>query len=253
MAICRAIILGPVAYQEAWTLQKRLAEARGRDAIPDAFLFVEHPHVYTLGSAAKREHIRWSAAECAARGVEVIQTDRGGDVTYHGPGQLVGYPILKLPRSANGLHTDVIGYVRSLEAALIRALAAFSIAAFRYPGLTGVWVGTPPQLGVDGKVDVERGAAKIAAIGVKVTTKGVTLHGFALNVTPDMTYFDGIVPCGIPDKPVVSMEQLLGAKLPLEPVIDQVAIAFGNEFGCSLAVEVSGADLLLQELSGVKA
>lgn len=237
MAVCRVVELGRVPYQDAWALQKRLAEARGRDAIPDMLLLLEHPHVYTLGSAAKPENIRWSAAECAARGVEVHQIDRGGDVTYHGPGQLVGYPILKLPRGENGLRTDVIGYVRALERTLIQALAAFEVKAFPYPGLTGVWVGTPPLLHADGHVQADRGAAKIAAIGVKVTTKAVTQHGFALNVAPDMAYFGGIVPCGIPDKPVISLAQLLGSAPPIEMVMDQVAESFSNVFGCDLAVE----------------
>ncbi|MHB8626827.1 MAG: lipoyl(octanoyl) transferase LipB [Aggregatilineales bacterium] len=239
MALCRVAALGRMPYQDAWALQKRLAEARGRDAIPDTFLLLEHPHVYTLGSAAKPEHIRWSAAECGARGVEIHQIDRGGDVTYHGPGQLVGYPILKLPRGENGLRTDVIGYVRALETTLIQALAAFDVTAFPYPGLTGVWVGTPPLLDPDGRVQADRGAAKIAAIGVKVTTKAVTQHGFALNVAPDMAYFGGIVPCGIPDKPVTSLAQMLGTAPSMETVMDQVTVAFGDVFGCDLSLESS--------------
>lgn len=236
MAICRVVALGRMPYQEAWALQKRLAEARGRDTIPDTLLLLEHPHVYTLGSAAKREHIRWSPEECAARSVEIHQIDRGGDVTYHGPGQLVGYPILKLPRHANGLRTDVIGYVRALETTLIRALEALGVTAFPYPGLTGVWVGAPPLLDAAGQVQTDNGAAKIAAIGVKVTTKAVTQHGFALNVAPDMAYFSGIIPCGISDKPVISLEQMLGITLPMDIVIEQVTAAFGDVFACDLTI-----------------
>ena len=219
---CQVISLGRLPYSDAWTLQKRLSVARGADQIPDTLLWVEHPHTYTLGTSGHAENVLLSPEELTARGIELHRVDRGGDVTYHGPGQLVGYPILKLPQGRDGLHADVIAYVRGLEQTLIRALADFGIAACVYPGLTGVWVNLPET------------PAKIAAIGVRVTTKRVTMHGFALNVNTDLAYFKGIIPCGIPDKPVTSMEQVLGHAVPMEQVAARVASAFGAVFGTSI-------------------
>ena len=223
---CQIIALGTVPYHEAWGIQKQLAELRGIDQIPDTLLLLEHPHVYTLGSSAKPTNLVWDEAERLANGVEIVQVDRGGDVTYHGPGQLVGYPILKLPRTVNGLHADVIGHVRHLEHMLIEALATFGVSAFAEPKLTGAWVRTGPQT-----------IAKIAQIGVKVTTKAVTQHGFALNVAPDMRYFSGIVPCGIADKPTISMAQLLEPAPTMDRVVDAISIAFGTVFDCDLIIE----------------
>ncbi len=215
--------LGRVPYLDAWALQRELAAARSRDEIPDTLLLLEHPHTYTLGSAGKAEHLIWSEPERIARGVAVYRVDRGGDVTYHGPGQLVGYPILKLEAAGPDRHTNVIGYVRMLEAGLIQALAAFDIAAFPYPGLTGVWVGQPPS--------------KIAAIGVKLTAQRITQHGFALNVNTDLTYFGGIIPCGISDKPVTSMERLLGRPIDLTVVTESVASALADTLDRELVIE----------------
>jgi lipoyl(octanoyl) transferase len=217
MSDFRVLRLGTMPYLEAWALQKQMAEARGRDEIPDTLLFVEHPHVYTLGSAGQESNLVWSEEERRANGVELHRVDRGGDVTYHGPGQLVGYPILKLPRGSDGLHADVIAYIRSIETVLIRALDQYGVRAFPIAGLTGVWVGDPSAT-----------PAKIAAVGVKVTTRAVTLHGFALNINPDLRYFAGIIPCGISDKPVTSLAQQLGATPPMDGVIDAVAAAFAE-------------------------
>lgn len=205
--------LGLMSYIEAWALQKQIADARGRDETPDTLLFVQHPHVYTLGSAGQESNLVWTEEERNANGVEVHRVDRGGDVTYHGPGQLVGYPIFKLPRGNDGLHADVIAYIRGIEQTLIYALTHYGLHAFPYPGLTGVWVNDPP--------------AKIAAIGVKVTTKMVTMHGFALNINPDMRYFGGIIPCGINDKPVTSLAQEMTEPPAMEEVMQVVADAFG--------------------------
>jgi len=189
--------LGTVPYTEAWALQKELAQQRAANLIPDTLLLLEHPPTYTLGSAGKLENLLMSEAELAAANIALHWVDRGGDVTYHGPGQWVGYPILQLPRRIGGLHADVVQYVRQLEEVLIVALADFGISGQRIAGLTGVWVENP-----DGEM------AKIAAIGVKVTAKAVTQHGFALNVQPDMAHFRGIIPCGIADKPVTSLAEL---------------------------------------------
>ena len=174
--------LGVVPYREAWDLQTTLGEQRARGEITNQLLLLEHPHTYTLGRRGDPANILLSPDELRRLGVEVIHTDRGGDVTYHGPGQLVGYPILLIEDRSN-----LVGYVRRLEEMLIRVLADFEIIGERIVGLSGVWIGSE----------------KIAAIGVKMGR--VTSHGFALNVNPDMSYFDHIVPCGIRDMGVTSI------------------------------------------------
>lgn len=231
---CQVIKLGRIGYTEAWALQKRLVVARSTDQIPDTLLWVEHPHTYTLGSSGHAEYVLWSPEELAARGVEVRRVDRGGDVTYHGPGQLVGYPIIQLPLAEGNLHADVIAYIRNLEQSLIQALTVYGIAAWAYPGYTGVWVGESDA------------PAKIAAIGVKVTTRRVTLHGFALNVNTDLDYFTGIIPCGIADKPVTSMQALLGKTLNLQDISETINTAFGAIFDKTLSIV--DADAIAQVL-----
>lgn len=215
---CQVVALGRMGYQEAWTLQERLAKERGADQIPDTLLLVEHPHTYTFGSSGHAENVLLSPDELRARGIEVHWVNRGGDVTYHGPGQLVGYPILKLASAGDGLHADVIAYIRGLEQTLIDALATYGVSAWPYPGLTGVWIGESET------------PAKIAAIGVKVTVRRVTMHGFALNVNTDLDYFKGIVPCGISDKPVTSLQALLGHPVDIQEVAERVTTAFGAAF-----------------------
>ena len=197
--------LGTVGYAEAAELQRRLAERRRAGEISDTLLLLEHPHVFTLGRSARREHLLALPLE-----VELHTTNRGGDITYHGPGQLVGYPILDL----GAIRKDVVWYVRSLEGALIAALAEFGIAAGRRTGFTGVWVG-------------ER---KIAAIGVHIS-RWVTSHGFALNVDPDLRYFQFIVPCGIHGSGVTSIAQVLGAQvLGAPPTMQAVKQVVAREF-----------------------
>ena len=219
---CRVVAPRRLGYQEAWAIQERLAAARGADQIPDTLLFVEHPHTYTLGSSGHAENVLLSPEALRARGIEVHWVNRGGDVTYHGPEQLVGYPIIKLPNDGDGLHADVVKYVRMLEQTLIDALAVYGIRAWLYPGYTGVWLDGPES------------PEKIAAIGVKVTVRRVTMHGFALNVNTDLDYFKGIVPCGISDKPVTSMQAVLGRSLDLAAVAEHVARTFGGVFGRKL-------------------
>jgi lipoyl(octanoyl) transferase len=211
-----------VPYKDAWVLQERLAVARGADEIPDSLLLLEHPHTYTLGSSGHDANVLLDSDQLQARGIEIYRVNRGGDVTYHGPGQLVGYPIIKLPRygAREGFRADVLAYVRSLEQVMIDALAAFGIIAVRYPGYTGVWVGESD----------ESPSAKIAAIGVKVTVRQVTMHGFALNINTDLDYFKGIIPCGIADKPVTSMQEIAGALLDFEQVSAAIVSAFGKVF-----------------------
>jgi lipoyl(octanoyl) transferase len=204
--------LGVVEYEEALALQQRLVEDRKAGRIGDQLLLLEHPAVITLGVRARsdRSHVIATPEALSARGVGVFETGRGGDVTYHGPGQLVGYPIIDLRPD----RCDVHRYVRDLEEVLIRAVAAFGISAARISGLTGIWVGD----------------AKLAAIGVRIS-RWVTSHGFALNVNTQLSDFDLIVPCGISDKSVTSMERLLGRSVPMDTVERAVTAAFGRVFG----------------------
>jgi lipoyl(octanoyl) transferase len=198
--------LGRVPYAEALALQDRLVVRRRAGDIADTLLLLEHPHVITLGTSAHRENILIDDAAGALLGIDVVQTGRGGDVTYHGPGQLVGYPVLDLKPDRCDLHR----YVRSLEEILVRALATLGIAAGRKHGLTGAWVGDE----------------KIAAIGVRVSSGWITSHGFALNVTTDLAYFDSIVPCGIRQFGVTSIQRVTGAAPEMDAVMDAVVDAW---------------------------
>ena len=203
--------LGIVPYAEALALQADLVRRRRAGEIGDRLLLLEHPHVITLGTGADLEHVLATESERLLLGIELHETGRGGDVTYHGPGQLVGYPIVALPEDRRDLHR----YVRDLEAVLIRALAGYGIDARREDGLTGVWTD----------------AGKIAAIGVRVSSGWITSHGFALNVAPRLDYFGAIVPCGIRGREVTSMEAMLGAAPDMAEVGGRVAEAFATEFG----------------------
>jgi lipoic acid synthetase len=202
----RARWLGLVPYREAEALQRAVHER----AIDDYLLLQEHPHVYTLGSSADLAHV---LRDPASVGAELVHADRGGDVTYHGPGQLVGYPIISLAEWRAG-QRDVVAYVRRLEQVLIAALADFGIDAGCERGLTGVWVGDE----------------KIGAIGVRVA-RGRTRHGFALNVDPDLSMFEHIVPCGISDRGVTSMAKQLGTAPEMRAVVDRVVARFAERFG----------------------
>lgn len=215
--ICEVHQFGLIPYQTAWDWQYRLADQRGRDEIPDRLLLLYHPHTFTFGSSGHAENLLWTPDECARREVAVVQTDRGGDITYHGPGQLVGYPIIRLPRG-DSVRADVIGYLRKLETVIIHTLADYNVVGKTIPGLTGVWVTTP------------RGEEKICAIGVKVTTRAVTKHGFALNLNTDLSYFDGIIPCGIHDKGVTSLAALLGTPVDAAEAARHVVVHFGEVF-----------------------
>ncbi len=196
-------------YARAWDLQRRLVELRKVEAIPDVLLLCEHPHVITLGRNARRENLLLPEQELARCGVEVHSTDRGGDITYHGPGQLVGYPILDLKQ----VKRDVAAYMRSLEEVLIRVASDFGLMADRIPGLTGVWVG----------------GEKLAAMGVHIS-RWVTSHGFALNVNADLKYFDLIVPCGLAARRATSLAALLGRLLLMAEVESGVVKHFGEVF-----------------------
>jgi lipoate-protein ligase B len=232
---CIVYRLGCVPYEEAWRLQDRLAGEIAAQAHPPALLLLEHPHTYTFGRSGHPENLIWDAAELARRGVQVHWVDRGGDVTYHGPGQLVGYPLLPLgsasvqvdPQtgSARLPQADYVGYVRKLEQALIAALAHLGLSADQLPGLTGVWVRPEAPAQAGGR------PAKVAAIGVKVDARGVSRHGFALNVNPDMAYWEGIIGCGLKDYPVASLAARLQPAPSMEKVSQAVVSAFGEIFG----------------------
>ncbi len=204
---------GTVRYQDAWQLQQRIADAVRAGADPTLVL-LEHPPVYTLGVRGRDANLLLPLESYASRGAEVHRTDRGGDVTFHGPGQLVGYPILDLRRYGEG----PVWYVRSLEAVLIDVLARFGIVADRSPGRPGVWVGEE----------------KLAAIGVRVS-RGVTTHGFALNVSTDLAWFHDIVPCGLQSAGVTSMQALTGETFAMRDVEAEVIDAFARRFDAELA------------------
>lgn len=235
---CRVFRLGLVPYEEAWALQDRLAQEIAAGEREPALLLLEHPHTYTFGRSGHAQNLLWDEGELARRGVRVHWVDRGGDVTYHGPGQLVGYPLLPLGRAAVRVDAerdssrlpegDYVGYLRRLEETLIAALAGLGVAGFRLPGLTGVWVHLP---GTDQFLAGKQRPAKLAAIGVKVDTRGVSRHGFALNVSPDMRYWEGIIGCGLEEYPVASLEQLLTVPPSMETVMGSVVSAFGEVFG----------------------
>ena len=207
--------LGLVPYGDALALQKQLVDDRKAQRIPDQLILLQHPPVITLGVKSRddRTNVLASPDELAREGVELFETGRGGDVTFHGPGQLVGYPIVDL----NPDRRDVHRYVRDLEEVLIQAAASFGITAGRQAGLTGVWVGNE----------------KLAAIGVRIA-RWVTSHGFALNVATDLRHFDLIVPCGIRDKGVTSLERLLGRPVPMAEVESAVITAFMTVFHATL-------------------
>jgi lipoyl(octanoyl) transferase len=239
--------LGLVEYERAWKLQEEFAREIAEGKRPATLLLLEHPHVYTFGRRGKQENVLWGEVQLKEKGIAIHWVDRGGDVTYHGPGQLVGYPLLPLGGvqhlqtlagqnsqildSTRIPQADYVGYVRKLEQTLIMALARMGLAAGQRPGLTGVWI----QADVHSrcprcKPEDRRKPAKIAAIGVKVDARGISRHGFALNVNPDMDYWEGIIACGLQDEPVVSLADLFAEPPPMERVKQEVIVALGDIF-----------------------
>lgn len=245
MNICQVYRLGIVEYQKAWNLQNQLAEQIAAGEQPPTLLLLEHSHVYTFGRRGQAEHLLWEQAKLQFQQVDVHWVDRGGDVTYHGPGQLVGYPLLSLgealPDTDSGSprlpQVDYIAYLRNLEAVLIRALAELGIPTGQIVGQTGVWVQPdvasrcihcPPAL--------HNAPSKIASIGVKVDAKGISRHGFALNVATDMSYWQGIVACGLENQNQISLEYLLDPALGMERVIEEIVKSFGAVFNYEMQV-----------------
>jgi lipoyl(octanoyl) transferase len=252
-AVISVVQFGLVSYAEGLLLQRKLVDLRKAGQIGDVLLLLEHTPVITLGRNAKPANVLASTEALAARGVEVFESDRGGDVTFHGPGQLVGYPIFDLrgyerssqlsvlsaqsePAQPARKTLGVVDYVRRLEEVLIRTCGDFGIPARRVTGLTGAWTESTP-------------AAKIAALGVHIS-RSVTSHGFALNVNTDLSYFNLIVPCGIPAKAVTSMQKELGRKLDLDAIAQSVSRNFGSVFGSQM-LWVETVDALLGNTVGV--
>jgi lipoate-protein ligase B len=210
--VLSAAWLGRVEYPEAWSRQRRLFMARLDGDCGDSLMLLEHPPTYTLGRRAVEDDLVYDEIQRAIKAISLYHVDRGGRATYHGPGQLVGYPILAL-----GARYDVVTYLRKLEEVLIRTAADFGIRAVRDERNTGVWVGKN----------------KIGAIGVKIT-RGISMHGFALNATTDLSMFEGIVPCGIPDRWVTSIEAETGEKPPVKEVAGLAAAHLADVFGRQL-------------------
>lgn len=237
VAVCR---LGRAPYEPTWALQRRLHAAlvAGRTAAsppPHALLLVEHPPVYTLGKNGQRAHLLASDADLARIGATFVPVDRGGDITYHGPGQLVVYPILDLDRLRypdGGRGADIHRYLRELEETVIRTCADFGLAAGRVPGRTGVWIGP----------DARGPERKICALGVRCA-RWATMHGLAFNVAPDLAHFDLIVPCGIADRGVTSLAHELGTTPDPDTVTDRFLAHFAARFGAALE-PVSDPDAL---------
>ncbi|MEM9932656.1 MAG: lipoyl(octanoyl) transferase LipB [Bacteroidota bacterium] len=222
--------LGPIPYQEAWDYQEKLLKANvqlklnaGREANPadiptkHHLLFCEHPHIYSLGKSGKREHLLIDRSTLDTYGITFVHTNRGGDITYHGPGQIVGYPIFDLEK----FRTDIGWYLRSLEEVILKVLAEYGLVGGRIEGATGVWldINTPNP-------------RKICAMGVRCS-RWITMHGFALNVNTDLSFFNHIVPCGIADKGVTSLQAELGREVDIQEVEELLRTYFAKVFGFS--------------------
>ena len=245
---CEVYRLGCLPYAQARQLQKRLAVERAASTRPDCLLLLEHPHTFTLGSSASEKHLLLTEAELTERNIELHRVDRGGDITYHGPGQLVGYPILSLGNPHSGSwnipRADYVGYVRSLETVVIRTLASFGLVTGQLPGLTGVWV--HPDIASRCPLcppDTRKTPAKIAAFGIKVDRHGISQHGFALNLSPEMAHFDEIVACGLREHHSISMADLLLKPPEMGGIQDILTLEFGREFEREM-IERSPEELL---------
>lgn len=227
------IDLGLIDYEKAWKLQDEYAAEIAEGKRPPTLLLLEHPHVYTFGRKGHAENLLWSEEQLKQKGISTYWVDRGGDVTYHGPGQLVGYPLLPLGKvnTENKLpEADYVGYVRKLEKMLIATMAQFGIVTGQRSGLTGVWI----QADVYSrclrcKPEDKQKPAKLAAIGVKVDVHGISRHGFALNVNPDMEYWDGIIACGL-SEPIVSLADLIVPAPAMEDVKEKIKASFLETF-----------------------
>jgi len=223
--------LGLIDYQEAWNLQKEILALRYKNEIPDVIFLLEHPHTYTLGKVADKNHLISSSQYLEENKILVYDIDRGGDITYHGPGQIVGYPIINL----NEWERDTHKYLRALEEVLIRVCTEFGLTTIRNSSYTGVWLENK----------------KIAAIGIKVS-RWITMHGFAFNVNTDLSLFQGIVPCGIIDKEVTSLQKELGKELELNQVKELIFKNFIEIFGYDSSEKSSLSEIRSSSISDHK-
>jgi lipoate-protein ligase B len=244
-----------VPYENAWKLQAELAAEIGAGRREAALLLLEHPHTYTFGRRGNAQNLLWDEEELSQRRIAVHWVDRGGDVTYHGPGQLVGYPLLRLAPVGYKIRegnddaevgerlpaADYIGYLRKLEGALIDTLGHFGLKGIRAAGMTGVWV-EREEASQSGKE--QPAMAKIAAIGVKVDAKGVSRHGFALNLNPDMSYWEGIIGCGLKGYQETSITELVDLAPNMQQLMDAVVHEFGNTFGYTMAETATDPSLV---------
>lgn len=225
--------LGLIDYEHAWKLQDKYAAEIAKGTRPPTLLLLEHPHVYTFGRKGNAENLLWNESQLKEKSISTYWVDRGGDVTYHGPGQLVGYPLIplgKLNQDSRLPEADYVGYIRRLEDMLIRVFMQYGIASGQIPGKTGVWIQADVHSRcINCKPEDKQKPAKLAAIGVKVDVNGVTRHGFALNVNPNMEYWNGIIPCGLPE-PVVSLADLLDPVPSMQDVKMKVKQAFFGVF-----------------------
>ena len=226
LPLCQVFRMGTLEYRRAWDFQVMLAAAVYAGEQPNTLLLLEHPPVYTRGRLSRPEHILLEPEELQKLGIGVFDTDRGGQVTYHGPGQLVGYPVVDLRNWGGPLK-----YVRTLERIIVSTLADFDVSAGTVDGITGVWAED----------------AKVAAIGVKIS-RGIAYHGFAINVNTDLSYYDHIVPCGIEDRAVTSMAELQGGEIDREMVDYSLAYQFGKGMGFHM-VEADPAEVFTAQLS----
>ena len=250
---CTVHKLGFIPYDQAWQLQQRLAAEIAAGARPPTLLLLQHPHTYTFGRRGDADNLLWDDEELTRREISVYWVDRGGDVTYHGPGQLVGYPLI--PLAACGLviqnpeetagnvstripQADYVGYIRKLESSLISALAKLGVVSGQLEGLTGVWVQPHvPSRCLHCPPELRSAPAKIAAIGLKVDVKGISRHGFALNIDPDMSYWEGIVGCGLGDYPVTCLAEVLDPIPTLDTVMNVVAESFGQALDYEMIIK----------------
>ncbi len=219
--------LGFIDYKEAWDLQKDIFSKRVHNEVNDTFFLLEHPHTYTLGKVAEKENLLTNDEQLKELGIKVYEIDRGGDITYHGPGQIVGYPIIKLSDWKEDTHE----YLRGLEEVIMNVCSDYGLRTERNPKYTGVWIAN----------------RKIAAIGIKVS-RWVTMHGFAFNVNTDLNYFGGIIPCGIRDKDVTSLKRELGRDVDINEVKLKLVDEFKKFFGYS-SFSVKGKNNFLKEVS----
>lgn len=220
-----AIWLGLLDYRAAWDLQNQLAAQIAAGSRRQTLLLLEHPHIYTIGRRGGQNHLLWDALQRSLAGVDLIEVDRGGDITYHGPGQLVGYSLLQLAQPGwqgeRLPQADFVGYIRKLEDVLMDVLASYEIPSVRRAGLTGVWVDRATSAAEPGK---------IASIGVKVDVHGISRHGFALNVAPDMQYWQGIIACGIEGAQMVSMADFTSPVPTMAQVVERTSQSFSVVF-----------------------